>query len=390
MMNKKAIAAFAAGATLLAGFAMATPAMAEVKADGTLVKNAALTTVKSDDSDAVKGARYSLTQAYTAYETAKTKFDGDNTAIDAYKEAKPEYKNYSDAALKAQAEKDKTDQDATLKGKAVAYLAAVDSLATDAQALDSAKNGVASAEDHVVELTKPAPDSKRSVLAKLDDAKEKLDKAQEAKDKAFAEADAAFNAKHEAENSLKSAQRALKDYQDENAKDKGSRAYNAEVARLTKEINEAKEALSAAKTKFNDADKAFKEAAGKFAKALTEYAGAYKNAQLSKADVSAYPTPASLAPLATDYKYGVNFVPSATVQPGKPGAKPGKPGAAQPGKAGAANGAAAAGAKTEVENKNGKDKRGNTHTGTGVGVTLTALAATMLAGMGAAVRKARH
>ena len=390
MMNKKAIAAFAAGATLLAGFAMATPAMAEVKEDGTLVKNAALTTVKSDDSDAVKGARYSLTQAYTAYETAKTKFDGDNTAIDAYKEAKPEYKNYSDAALKAQAEKDKTDQDATLKGKAVAYLAAVDALAMDAQALDSAKNGVASAEAHVVELTKPAPDTNRAALAKLDDAKEKLDKAQEAKDKAFVEADAAFGAKHEAENNLKTAQRALKDYQDENAKDKGSRAYNAEVESLKKVIKEAEEAKTAATTKFNDADKAFKEAAGKFAKALTAYAGAYRNAQASKVDVSAYPTPASLKPLATDYQYGTNFVPSATVQPGKPGAKPGKPGSAQPGKAGAANGAAAAGAKAEVENKNGKDKRGNTHTGTGVGVTLTALAATMLAGMGAAVRKARH
>ncbi|WP_427897185.1 hypothetical protein ACOBR4_02430 [Gardnerella piotii] len=33
MMNKKAIAAFAAGATLLAGFAMATPAFAADKAE---------------------------------------------------------------------------------------------------------------------------------------------------------------------------------------------------------------------------------------------------------------------------------------------------------------------------------------------------------------------
>ncbi|NSX24289.1 hypothetical protein [Gardnerella vaginalis] len=33
MMNKKAIAAFAAGATLLAGFAMATPAFAGAKGD---------------------------------------------------------------------------------------------------------------------------------------------------------------------------------------------------------------------------------------------------------------------------------------------------------------------------------------------------------------------
>ncbi|MFU0516863.1 peptidase [Gardnerella pickettii] len=52
-----------------------------------------------------------------------------------------------------------------------------------------------------------------------------------------------------------------------------------------------------------------------------------------------------------------------------------------------ANGAAA-GAKTTVVEK--KKDGGKKLPGTGVGVTLTALAATMLAGMGAAVRKARH
>ncbi|KXA18800.1 hypothetical protein HMPREF3216_00344, partial [Gardnerella vaginalis] len=43
--------------------------------------------------------------------------------------------------------------------------------------------------------------------------------------------------------------------------------------------------------------------------------------------------------------------------------------------------------KPEVEKKKNDGKK---LPGTGVGVTLTALAATMLAGMGAAVRKARH
>ena len=58
----------------------------------------------------------------------------------------------------------------------------------------------------------------------------------------------------------------------------------------------------------------------------------------------------------------------------------------QSGQAGA-NGAAA-GAKTAVVEK--KKDAGKKLPATGVGVTLTALAATMLAGMGAAVRKARH
>ena len=366
MMNKKAIAAFAAGATLLAGFAMATPAFA---ADAEAPTQA--TIYAELDKEATKLEK----EATTAETTAK-----DSEA--AYKKALGEHTyDYYQALL------DKDKNDATAKPVKEAKTKAE----ADRKAADT-KKAAAVAARQKADVLKPKPvepskDAKRVALAKLDEAKEKLDKAKEAKDKAFAEADAAFNAKHDAENNLKAAQRALKDYQDENAKDKGSRAYNAEVASLKKVINEANEALSAAKTKFADADKAFKEAAGKFGEALTAYAGAYKNAQTSKADVSTYPTPASLAPLSTDYVYGTNFVPSATVQPGKPGAaKPGKPGQA----AGQAGANGAAGAKTEVENKKDKDKRGNTHTGTGVGVTLTALAATMLAGMGAAVRKARH
>ena len=376
MMNKKAIAAFAAGATLLAGFAMATPAFAADAANEPTVQEQNLALAQA--------------QLDTAKETLKTKQEAlkkDNDDIAAYKKL---YPNLNEAGLKAQATTDAAGSGAN-KTAAEAYNEANKNLEKDTKAVTDAQAAVDAAQKLVDANTpkvEPSKDAKRVALAKLDEAKEKLDKAKEAKDKAFAEADAAFNAKHEAENNLKAAQRALKDYQDENAKDKGSRAYNAEVASLKKVINEANEALSAAKTKFADADKAFKEAAGKFGEALTAYAGAYKNAQTSKADVSTYPTPASLAPLSTDYVYGTNFVPSATVQPGKPGAaKPGKPGQAA-GQAGA-NGAAA-GAKTEVENKKDKDKRGNTHTGTGVGVTLTALAATMLAGMGAAVRKARH
>ena len=385
-MNKKAIAAFAAGATLLAGFAMATPAFAAVPRP--------VSTDKAEgDSPALKALKDVLKAAYDAADTAEGELTTKKADVPA-DVASVKADNTVDLLDRVNyvmkdgkvAKVDGKNGDDTKLGKVNAY---IDALAT----YNTKLAAVADAEKNVKDNTpkvEPSKDAKRVALAKLDEAKDKLDKAQEAKDKAFAEADAAFTAKHEAENGLKSAQRALKDYQDENAKDKGSRAYNAEVARLNKEIKEAQEALSAAAAKFTDADKAFKEAAGKFAKALTEYAGAYKNAQNSKADVSAYATPASLAPLSTDYKYGTNFVPSATVQPGKPGAKPGKPGSAQPGKAGAANGAAAAGAKAEVDTKNGKDKRGNAHATTGVGVTLTALAATMLAGMGAAVRKARH
>ncbi len=375
MMNKKAIAAFAAGATLLAGFAMATPAFAAVP-------RTVSTDEAKDDSFALKTLKAALKKAYDDADTAeneKTNAKAAATIVDENGDLlnKADYKlnDKGEVVKKADDSKDDAATKAnTYREKLATYKAALEAVKTAEDAVNAATPKV-----------EPSKDAKRVALAKLDEAKENLGKAQEAKDKAFAEADAAFNAKHEAENNLKAAQRALKDYQDENAKDKGSRAYNAEVESLKKVINEAKEALAAAKTKFADADKAFNEAATKFNKALSEYAGAYKNAQASKADVSTYPTPASLAPLSTDYKYGTNFVPSTTVQPGKPGAaKPGKPGQA----AGQAGANAAAGVKTTVVEK--KKDGGKKLPGTGVGVTLTALAATMLAGMGAAVRKARH
>ncbi|EPI59571.1 hypothetical protein HMPREF1579_00778, partial [Gardnerella vaginalis JCP8066] len=306
-------------ATLLAGFAMATPAFAAVP-------RTVSTDEAKDDSFALKTLKAALKKAYDDADQAETKKDNskkDATILDADGNLlnKADYKldDKGEVVKAADGTKDEA------ANKANTYL-------TDLKAYKAALEAVKTAEEAVNAATpkvEPSKDAKRVALAKLDEAKEKLGKAQEAKDKAFAEADAAYNAKHEAENNLKAAQRALKDYQDENAKDKGSRAYNAEVESLKKVINEAKEALAAAKTKFADADKAFNEAATKFNKALSEYAGAYKNAQDSKADVSTYATPASLAPLSTDYKYGTNFVPSATVQPGKPGAaKPGKPGQA--------------------------------------------------------------
>ena len=96
MMNKKAIAAFAAGATLLAGFAMATPAFAGAKgdalADAVQIHEANKTLRESQR--AVRTAEISLVKlqsaqaaAKTAYENAKTKFDAAKKAAEAAKKA---------------------------------------------------------------------------------------------------------------------------------------------------------------------------------------------------------------------------------------------------------------------------------------------------------------
>ena len=139
----------------------------------------------------------------------------------------------------------------------------------------------------------------------------------------------------------------------------------ATVADKTKAANDAQTA-----TYDNDADGTKKKTAVEAAqKALSAAQEDLEKAQ--KALDEAKPAPAEADP-----KNPQDTKPAETSKDAK--AKPGQTGA---------NGAAA-GAKTTVVEK--KKDAGKKLPATGVGVTLTALAATMLAGMGAAVRKARH
>ncbi|MFU0517435.1 MULTISPECIES: peptidase [Gardnerella] len=139
----------------------------------------------------------------------------------------------------------------------------------------------------------------------------------------------------------------------------------ATVEEKTKAANDAQTATYA-----DDTDGAKKKAAvEKAQKELSEAQKSLEEAQ--KALNEAKPAPAEADP-----KNPQDTKPAETSKDAK--AKPGQTGA---------NGAAA-GAKTTVVEK--KKDGGKKLPATGVGVTLTALAATMLAGMGAAVRKARH
>ena len=274
MMNKKAIAAFAAGATLLAGFAMATPVFA---ADAQAPKN--------DQNPA-----------------APKKKDSEST----------EDKIHALKLADAKAEFDK--QKAELGKKKTALTTAATDLNNAAQAVQSAKN-------------------------RVDDAKRDL-----------------------AQNKDKKNVNSLKD------------ALNKADADL-KKAEKVQEKKSAA---FKDAYKNFMELlAGDYAKAVNALTA------LDETAVNTADTVAGVEEALADdeaVKNALNIVPSATIQQGNTGAtKQGQQGKQdqQQGKQG----------KTEVENK--KDAKKHLP-GTGVGVTLTALAATMLAGMGAAVRKARH
>ncbi|RDW96223.1 peptidase [Gardnerella vaginalis] len=139
----------------------------------------------------------------------------------------------------------------------------------------------------------------------------------------------------------------------------------ATVEEKTKAANEAQTATYA-----DDTDGTKKKAAvEKAQKELSEAQKSLEEAQ--KALNEAKPAPAEADP-----KNPQDTKPAETSKDAK--AKPGQTGA---------NGAAAVAKTTVVEKKKDGGKK---LPATGVGVTLTALAATMLAGMGAAVRKARH
>ncbi len=150
----------------------------------------------------------------------------------------------------------------------------------------------------------------------------------------------------------------------------------ATVAEKTKAANDAQTAAYA-----DDTDGAKKKAAvEKAQKELSEAQEKLEKAQKELND--AKPAPSEADPKNPQGTKPVEASKDATVQPGKPGAKPGQ----AAGQAGA-NGAAAGAKTTVVEKKKDGGKKLPT---TGVGVALTALAASMLAGMGAVVRKARH
>ena len=380
MMNKKAIAAFAAGATLLAGFAMATPAFAADSKEPTV------------QEQNLANAQAQLTEANKKLTAAQEKVTKDNGDIKAYEGLYPDLKP---EAVAKKVEADKAGSDNDKKTKATAYESAKKTLAADEAAVTAAQAAVDKAKK-LVEANAPKGEdpSDADYTAALQAASTKLKAADKNVRDAFAKADKLYKELKAAKGKSTAADKAYTDFQNEHSDDMSKRDA-ATLGRLKKAKEDAEAAVAKLQNKFDEADGKLGEAFGKYDAAFADYADAYGKAKDHKESlVLGFSAPEKVKLLRTDFQYGVGYVGSSD-EVTTPGAPAGQPGAAQPGKPGApaagANGAAGkAGSKTEVENKNGKDKRGNTHATTGVGVTLTALAATMLAGMGAAVRKARH
>ena len=394
-MNKKAIAAFAAGATLLAGFAMATPAFAAAPKQPEAQKTPATTADLKKQYEDAKAALEKMDKPAKDAPAAPATPAGVADAVEADAAA-----GEGMLKLKAATKPDTTNAD--LYNAAVAYRDSVNNYYKGKKAYEAQETKVNTLHaQYLASLEKDANTPKAEdpsdadYTAALQAASTKLQAADKNVRDAFAKANKLYRELKAAKDKASAALKAVTDFQNEHSDDMSKR-NEATLGRLNKAKEEADAAVTKLQTKFDDAKSKFEvEAFGKYDEAFGKYDDAYGKAKDHKESlVLGFVAPETAKLLRTDFQYGVGFVGSSDAFVAS-GAPAGQPGAAQPGKPGApaagANGAAGkAGAKTEVENKNGKDKRGNTHTGTGVGVTLTALAATMLAGMGAAVRKARH
>ena len=506
MLNKKAIAAFAAGATLLSGLAFAAPAFAkdEAKADqktekctpGTTAEVLSATVDVDKDTKAVEAKKDTLREKKEALRTAQKALAGKQSTLDkavahaaakktaadnakkAYDDAFSAYmlddnitvasgtkgkdsfnadKDHgkklfedlkkanqayyaadaapaADAALTALADSlyktVKTDEKAVNDYKEN-ELAEAEQAVKDAQTdLDAAKKNLQDDKDYLDKLQckgeKPAPKPNPvkpnpadptpvtpgpvtpSVLPNVAQASGALMHTNVAYNEAAADyttsvselkdAQAKYDEAKAQLDSLEAQVKAANDNYQNNFKLAGKadtdagKAANADLANAvnlrdaykTHEFKAASDKLAEKKAKLDQAGK-------KLNAAKAQYANAYLTAlRVEASAVKGFPDPRTLADAPVDV-----FSPEGKAAAGKLAAA-----AAQAGKAGAAaaaNGAAAAAGAKAAAGENGGKKKNNAGENakkklgqTGATVALAAVAASVLAGVGAALRKIRH
>ncbi|MFU0560691.1 hypothetical protein ACMZ89_03325 [Gardnerella vaginalis] len=431
MMNKKAIAAFAAGATLLAGFAMATPAMAETPASTNPVADATLisamkATIEKDKSD-IEAARDWEARVSSAWSNAKDSQPTVVAGVNVYKftalvngklVADQAFNGDEDAdaavdALKAAALKASDDIDA-----AVAKLAADEAYLAQLEGKTPTPTPDHTTPDHTkpdhttpVQPTKPGSklEAVKNVLAKkvdVDAASHVFAEKKEAYTKAAATLTAAKAELDAAEHDAAVAEQALSDFDASGVNDSAARErLQGVLARANAHVVRTRNAFDKALVDFNAAKTADLAAQAAYNLAKAAYDAAYNKAIELGVNPDLLPSVTAVDPLSPAFpqlaqaqkiyadalagKFGAAA--QKAVQKAEAKAQAAAPAAAA-GKVGAAAGKAAA-AKGELATKGGNGhggKAGEKLGNAGVGVALTALAASMLAGMGAAVRKMRH
>ena len=476
-MNKKAIAAFAAGATLLAGFAMATPAfaaepqapkkeeckpadaaklaelkkavhdaernaikagydaedskadydkaVAQSKAEETVVKkyNATLKQVKDalkaktdaqagNDDEKKESTALAYTQAKKAHDASKKAVEDYNASVTDNKLAS--YK-VADALVAGQDVAAGTAE-LTFTAASRADLLEANAKKADAdKALQDAKDALAKAQCTPAPAPQPGPqpvqpaqpgsktEAIKNVLAKkvdVDAAEHNFAEKKEAYAKAAATLTAAKAELDAAEHDKAVAAQNLSDFEASGVNDSAKlKSLKEAVARADAHVVRTTNAFNKALADFNDAKTADLAAQAAYNAAKDAYDEAYNAAIKLGVNPALLPSVTAIDPLSPAFpqlaqaqkiyadalagKFGAAA--QKAVQKAEAKAQAAAPAAAAAGKAGAA-------AKGELATKggNGHGKAGEKLGNAGVGVALTALAASMLAGMGAAVRKMRH
>ena len=457
-MNKKAIAAFAAGATLLSGMAFAAPAFAETtpkqetcKVDATKLNAAQVKAAQKLAAELT--AKAALDEANAKVDTANTqlaKVKGlkktldDATAELAKTTAADTKDNYS-PKQKAELQKAKDEADEaytkglrdaekalgknandfadvdgvhgelrTLQGKAADAKEAYDNAVTERKAADDdvAKLSCTPAKPDKPQnppVTPAQPGSKteaiKNVLAKkvdVDAAEHNFAEKKEAYAKAAATLTAAKAELDAAEHDKAVAAQNLSDFEASGVNDSAKlKSLKEAVARADAHVVRTTTAFNKALADFNDAKTADLAAQAAYNAAKDAYDEAYNAAIKLGVNPALLPSVTAIDPLSPAFPQLAQAQKIyADALAGKFGAAAqkavqkaeAKAQAAAPAAAGAAAGkAGAAAAKGELaKGGNGHGKAGEKLGNAGVGVALTALAASMLAGMGAAVRKMRH
>ena len=311
MLNKKAIAAFAAGATLLSGLAFAAPAFvsAPAFAAGETAK------AKSFD-DQLKAAQEAKDKAEKELNDAKAE------AADDSKKASEAYK--ADAVLAKVVSADgKTVQSGYKKDNANQYKVVKDNSnsAADAEAnataattyltnyvkpLDEANDKVSKKNEAyrnaAADLT-ALTDKLESAKKNLEDAKKAVEDAQAAVDKAFPPYAKAYRAHKQANKKLKAVKYELSTLNANTPDDqKQTDAYNSKAHAIQLKIDAAEAAVSAAFADMNDAQAKYDAAVADYGTVVSadgsvsytgklgDYAKAYKAAKAVKEDlVKGYP-----------------------------------------------------------------------------------------------------
>ncbi|MFU0574485.1 hypothetical protein [Gardnerella vaginalis] len=398
MLNKKAIAAFAAGATLLSGFAFAAPAMAEVTVPDTCPAekplksaNAAVTAqAKKDWEDAKK-----LVPAQPVKPTESTDND-----------VKGMYENDTAHQGKLKMKAVQANADPAKVAAANAYVISFNKYVDDLAAYTPKKT----AADHLYDVytkalafetncSTPDPDPKDGAINTVQDAAKDLQHA----DNAFAKAKKAYyDAKVKflkAQAELKArkaaweaAQAALSDFDVSGVNDSAKEQRLADAVNRTKALFDlATSKCAEAETAKENTEAAAKIAGAAYDVALQVYKAAYDAAIRAGVNPALLPAVKTADPLDLSF----NPVPGAAeiyaaAEKGEFG--PATQAAAQKGKDAAKSKASA----QQNKKNNAADANGASASAaaqlpkSGAAVAMAAVAASVLAGMGAALRKIRH